>query len=383
MNKINPADKQMYLFDTADFMSESHPGTFSTDKNVFSDQEIETQAVRDSFSSKEGENSFSNTPNEPEAASLNADSNQSADMPLFETVHAQKAAEIQRRREQKVQQRYTKYCIEWLSYKHFSARCLGKSIPVIDKIDPFYAVEIEGEEHKQNFFSALVNSLEFEDAVIFMSLPQIEKHLQGPQQENLFNLKGCQETLRQQLAQVPEKKLSFAVLFQAITHYTGVLPLMKTLFSEELTCKKLISQEMSKQTALSLLVSQGHYNAALTYLRELPENTTYGQLSEMLNVKEATDKLSALSHTRLSPHSPAARFLSALEQAFPTDIYLSLFCREKPSYSFKRDFDVEERKNSDPLPWLKNITPISYRLLKPSPSHLPDTFLLEGRRDRS
>ncbi len=281
---------------------------------------------------------------------------------------------------------YTKECIEWLCYIPFLQRMTNTAKPVVNEIDPLYVTSIQTPHcsdtpEKQNFFSALMLFQEYQDAAIYLKLPQIQNYLYSPQQDLLLNLSGCRESIKKELIQErpnPELLDVLALVSQA----TGIKKMMHLILFNESpnqqnpTHKEKIFPNTQEQTALGFLIEHGFFNEALEYMKSLPTNTTLKQLTQMLNTEGAQKKLSLLRRNPRASYS-GNNFMKTMEKTFPTDIYLKIFCQQEKRQQWKDDSN-EFDENMAAI-WLKSIPNSEKRFLFQSAQN-PTVFLYQKNR---
>lgn len=289
-------------------------------------------------------------------------------------VALEKRQELQKIKTQKLKERYTKYCLEYLSGYHLKKMLFSRFIPVIDKIDPLYQTTLSENSTPKNFFNILLNTERYAAAILYLDLPQIKPYLQTDK-EALLNLKESRQYLRSKLLAGAGKDAEFDKALPVLTAQISAKTLFPALlFTQEnpsLTHKEVITGEtvyrnrfnlsvekkvdLGKQSVLSFLITQGFFDVALQYMSELPENTTLSDLSSLFNTPSALQTLKEIAHQNPGTDTSAGRFLQTLEKTMPTDLYMEYAKQHTMGYHYSKDFDQPQRESSETLPWIKQL----------------------------
>ena len=256
-------------------------------------------------------------------------------------------SEVKRLKLQKVKERYTAYCTEWLLGVHFRVRMLSNFVPHSDKILPLHQTEVFGK--KYTFFSALVEAKEFQGAELFLNYPPVKKLLETDKKSALLNLKPVHQTLKEELLAQRKYKHITGFSNQAFKSFWQELKrqyplpnlLQQILFDADETepldihKKARFDKKSNPQTAFSFLVTSGLMAEALDYLYALPNGVTIGDMCNLVNDKKAKEEMNFLTHKKIYRGSEEALFFSTLEQALPSRVFLKFVTQKEPHTPYK------------------------------------------------
>lgn len=267
------------------------------------------------------------------------------------------------KRRQKVQERYTKYCIEWIMGLHIKTRLMSNFVPHMDKILPFYQTHVEGKNH--NFLSALVAFQDYQGAFLYLNYPPVQEMLFSQKREDILNWDVTKKELKNAITQknalkdryfrdflhtlkgvYGTPKLYEMILFD--TDEKTPLDMTRTaLFPRNQQGKTTHTHPKVLQSVLSYLITNGALTEALDYLSQVPKNTTIGAVCSLVNDPLAGQELKRLANRKALKNQNEIIFSKTMEESLSTPAFLFLMhqYRGDTSYNGADLFDENEKHN--------------------------------------
>ena len=277
-------------------------------------------------------------------------------------INEKEQDKIKEKRKELVQQRYTKYCIEWMLGLHIKTRLTSDFIPHIDKILPFYRTKVYEKEH--NFLSALVGFKEYHGAYLYLNHPNIQKILFSEKAPLLLNMNTLRQDLKKEItSKNPFKNKDFSNLLDQLGKVYGTPKLMQMILFDEaentplnLQKKACFSKDGSRQTALSFLISQGAWMQSLDYMYSLPKETTLAEVCALLDDPIASKELKRVASRKNFKNQDEVVFLNTLEKNLPTESFLRLTQQYQGVAQYKEEDLTSHSLQQKAFHYLKNKT---------------------------